>query len=129
MFMHFNAFLNAIDLSMPHREQPVGALPDQQPGDQQIAAGVFAREAADGRHLLFGAALANCPKLLRRVLQMQQLPGQLMWRSSLSLTAAEWGYIKRVFAAPAIQPLLQQGRRVLTPLPGEAEAERGMKGR
>lgn len=49
---------------------------------------------------------------------MHQQPGQLAWRSDLELRAFEWSYLKGVFAHERLQPLLQRGQRVLTPLPG-----------
>lgn len=72
----------------------------------------------DRHHILFGQALANCPKLLSRIFKMRQQAGQLVWKCDLELTEREWQYIKNVFAHDRLRPLLQHGRRVLAPLPG-----------
>jgi hypothetical protein len=94
-----------------------GTLPQRLPGDTQVTARVWAREQADGRHILYGGLLANCPKLLTRIFKMRQQPGQLAWRSDLPLRGFEWNYLKEVFAHTRLQQGLQHGRRVLKPLP------------
>lgn len=105
------------DFDAPARAH--GAVPAHQPGDRRITRNVWAREQPNQRHILYGTALANCPKLLARILKMQQLPGELAWQSELVLEDQEWQYIQDVFAAERIRPLLRHGRRVLAPLPGE----------
>lgn len=88
---------------------------------ERIAACCCAMQA-DGRHILYGGLLANCPKLLTRIFKMRQQPGQLAWRSDLALRGFEWKYLKEVFAHTRLQQGLQHGRRVLKPLPGEAQS-------
>lgn len=74
---------------------------------------------ADSRHVLYGPALRHCPKLLQRIFRMRQLPGQLVWKCDLALTAPEWFFMKGVLAHPRLRPLLQSGTRVLEPLPSK----------
>lgn len=49
---------------------------------------------------------------------MRRIGGQLAWKCDLALVPYEWNYMKDAFAHQRIQPLLQHGQRVLTPLPG-----------
>mmetsp|Transcript_26868 Transcript_26868/g.58630 ORF Transcript_26868/g.58630 Transcript_26868/m.58630 type:complete len:305 (+) Transcript_26868:157-1071(+) len=97
--------------------RPSGTVPSLNPGDITLAPGVYATEVPDNRHKVFGTPLRNVYKLLERLFHFQRLPGQLVWQSTLALTALEWAYIKDVLSSNRLQPTLQNGTRVLTPLP------------
>jgi hypothetical protein len=70
------------------------------------------------RPLRAGRAAANYPKLLQRIFQLIQAPGQLLLQAQQPPEEDTWRYITKALAARRLRPLLDHGTRVLVPLPG-----------